>query len=234
MRARANTPVTVYLAVVLPVVVVVVAAALQPWLPPSDLLRDSQVVAAGHGDAHTAYGLLSNLGVLVMALAAGAALLGRLVLRRAPAATPAAAADATPDSVTTPDRIRPLLAWSAVISLLFALDDLLMLHETAAVIPGAAALFGAGYALVFLGFVVRFRTTIRELDAGLLVLAVAALAASVLVDVVMEPTEWTVLIEDGAKLVGIVAWSAFVLRAALAALGALGPAREHPSAGEPS
>lgn len=230
MRARANTPVTVYLAVVLPVVVVVVAAALQPWLPPSDLLRDSQVVAAGHGDAHTAYGLVSNLGVLVMALAAGAALLGRLVLRRMPAATP----DATPDSVTTPDRIRPLLAWSAVISLLFALDDLLMLHETAAVIPGAAALFGAGYALVFLGFVVRFRTTIRELDAGLLVLAVAALAASVLVDVVMEPTEWTVLIEDGAKLVGIVAWSAFVLRAALAALGALGPAREHPSAGEPS
>ncbi|WP_448811830.1 hypothetical protein [Agromyces bauzanensis] len=224
MRARANTPATVYLAVVLPVVIALVAAAVQPWLPASDLLRDSQAVAAAHGDEHTAYGLLSNVGILVMALAAGAALVGWLVLR----VTPVATAAATP----TPNPFRQLLAWSAVMSLVFVLDDLLLLHETAAFLPGIGVLFGAAYALLFLRYVVRFRTTIRdELDAGLLVLAVAALAASVLVDVVMEPTEWSVLIEDGAKLLGIVAWSAFVLRAALTALR---PARPRGPAGDPS
>lgn len=227
MRERGNTPATVYVAVVVPVVALVAAAGLQPWLAPSDLLRDSQAVAAERGDAHTAYGLLSNLGVMAMALAAGAALVGWLVLRTTPSPTVSAPAGPIP----TPGRLRPLLAWGAALSALFALDDLLMLHETAAVIPGAAALIGAVYALVFVAFIVRFRATIRrDLDAGLLVLAVAALAASVLVDIVIEATEWSVLIEDGAKLLGIAAWSAFVLRAALIGLR---PARARPSAAEP-
>lgn len=215
MPATGHTPAKVYLAVVLPVMVALGAVAVQPWMPPSDLLRDSQVVAGEHGSAHTGYGLLSNLGIVVLAASAGAALVGRLALRG------------------TGDRLRPLLAWSAVLSLTLALDDLLLLHETATFLPWAGALFGAAYGLAFLLLLVWFRTEIRqELDAGLLVIAVAALAASALVDVVIEPpTQWSVFIEDGAKLLGLVAWSAFVMRAAILALN---PARPHGRAAEPS
>ena len=65
LRILSRTPPAVYLAVVLPVVVVMAATVLQPWLPPSDLLRDSQVVAAGHAGASPAYGLISNVGIVV-------------------------------------------------------------------------------------------------------------------------------------------------------------------------
>lgn len=208
VRGIGHTPVHVYLAVVLPVAIALGAVAVQPWLLPSDLLRDGQAVAAAHGSAATAYGLLSNLGIVVLAASAGAAFVGRLALRG------------------TADRLRPLLAWSAALSLALALDDLLLLHETATFLPWAGALFVGAYGAAFVIFVVWFRAPIRqELDAGLLVITAAALAASAVVDVVIEPpTQWSVFIEDGAKLLGVVAWSAFVMRAAILALD---PARPH-------
>ena len=199
---RTHTPPAAYLAVVLPVVMVLGVVAMQPWMPPSDLLRDSQVVAGAHGGANAAYGLLSNAGILVLALAGGGALVGRLALR----------GTAVPE--------RSLLAWSALLSLAVALDDLLMLHETAAFAAWAGALVGAAYGLAFVSFYLRFRTAIRrDLGAGLLALAVVALGFSVVVDGLAEPaTQWSVLLEDGAKLLGFVAWSAFVLRAAVVAI----------------
>ncbi len=206
MRATRRTPASVYLGVVLPVVVALGAVAVQPWLPPTDLLRDSQVVAGDHGNARSVYGLLSNLGIVVLAVAAGAALGGRLALRG------------------TGDRLRPLLAWSAALSLTLALDDLLLLHETATFRPWASAVFAVAYGLALVTYLVRFRTEIRrDLDVGLLAIAAAALAASVLVDLVAEPpTQWSVFVEDGAKLLGVVAWSAFVMRAAILALSPTG------------
>lgn len=202
-----HTPTAMYLAVGLPVAAALAAAAVQPWLPATDVLRDAQDVAARHGDSHTAYGLLSNLGAVVTAMASGGALIGWIVLRG------------------RPGQLRSLLLWSALISLAFALDDLLLLHETAAFLPGASIAIAATYAFVFFRYVVRFRTTIREhLGTGLVVVAVGALAVSALVDIVIDPTRWSVFIEDGAKLLGVVAWSVFVMRAALAALR---PTRPH-------
>jgi hypothetical protein len=199
---RTHTPWAAYAAVVVPVVIVLGAVAMQPWMPLSDLMRDSQVVAVARGDANAAYGLLSNLGILVMALASGGALIGRLALRGAPGP------------------VRSLLAWSALLSLAVALDDLLLLHETLAFAAWAGALVGAVYGLAFLSYYLRFRATIRrDLGAGLLALAVAALGFSLVVDGLMEPaTQSSILLEDGAKLLGFVAWSAFVLRAAVLAL----------------
>lgn len=206
-HATTHTPVAIYVAVGLPVAAALAAAVLQPWLPATDLLRDSQDVAALHGDSHTAYGLLSNLGVLVTAVGLGAALVGWIVLHG------------------RHGTLRSLLLWSALISLAFALDDLLLLHETAAFLPGASVAVAAAYALVLFRYLVRFRTTIREqLGIGLVVVAVAALAVSALVDVVIPPTAWSVFVEDGAKLLGVVAWSAFVIRAVLVALR---PTRPH-------
>lgn len=203
-----RTPVGVHLAVGLTVVIALGAVLLQPWLPASDLLRDSQDVAARHGSSHAAYGLISNLGILMMAAASGAALIGWIVLGGRTSA------------------LRSLLAWSAVLGLAFVLDDLLLLHETAAFLPGASIAIAAVYGLAFFRYLWRFRTTIRrELDAGPLAVAVVALAVSALVDVVIDPTEWSVFIEDGAKLLGVVAWSAFVVRATLVALNRVRPHR---------
>jgi hypothetical protein len=202
IRTLARTPDAVYAAVVVPVVIVLAAAAMQPWLPPSHLLRDSQVVAIAHGSPHAAYGLVSNLGILVMALTSGAALLGWTVLR------------------ATPGTMRPLLGWAGLLTLALVLDDLLLLHETFTFATWTRVLFGAAYAGAFAWFLLRFRATIRErLDIGLLALSGVALGASLLVDAVLEPTQFSVLVEDGAKLLGFAAWSAFVVRAALLALG---------------
>ena len=113
-----------------------------------------------------------------------------------------------------------LLGWIAVLSLALVLDDLLLLHEAATFGPSAGALFAAAYGLAFLRFVVRFRDAIvHDLDVGLLLLAVGSLGVSVVTDVVVAPTQASVLLEDGAKLLGLVAWSAFALRTALFALG---------------
>ena len=206
-RTATHTPKAVYLAVGLPVAVALAAAALQPWLPATDLLRDSQDVAARHGDSHAAYGILSNLGAVVMALATGAAFIGWIVLGPKTSA------------------LRSLLAWSALLGLALVLDDLLLLHETAAFLPGASIATAAAYAFVFFRYLMHFRTTIRQqLGIGLLMVAVAALAVSALVDVAIPPTEWSVFVEDGAKLLGVVAYAAFVMRAVLVALK---PTRPH-------
>ena len=202
LRLLARTPNAVYAAVVVPVVLTMVAVALQPWLLPSDLLRDSQTVAAARGNAHSAFGLVSNLGILAMTLSSGAALLGFAILRG------------------TPGRMRALLGCGAMLSLAFVLDDLLLLHETLTFATWARVLFATAYAGAFACFLVRFRATIRQhLDVGLLILAGAALGSSLLVDMVVEPaTQLSVLVEDGAKLLGLVAWSAFLLRSAVVAL----------------
>ena len=194
-----RTPPAVYLAVVLSVVVVMAATALQPWLPVSDLLRDSQVVAARHAGGSPAYGLVSNVGILVMVLAAGGAAIGWLVLRDAPAPWPR------------------LLLWAGLLTLVLAVDDLIMLHEAAAFAPWSGVLIAAVYGLAVLRFVVRFRDEIlRDLDPGLLLLAVGSLGVSLVTDLI-DPTPASLLVEDGAKLLGLVSWSAFVVRSILRA-----------------
>lgn len=199
-KAPRRTPAYVYVAVVAPVAIAVVAAATQPWLPPSHLLRDSQVVAGLHGDSSPAYGLLSNLGILALAVASGMALLGWLIARR------------------TGDELGPLLAWSFALGLVFVLDDLLLLHEAASGASWTGIAIAAGYGIAFLAYLARFRDVARRrLDGGMLLIAIAAFAGSAVVDLLVDPTQASVLIEDGAKLLGIMAWSVFVARAAILA-----------------
>jgi hypothetical protein len=213
LRILSRTPPGVYLVVVLPVVVVMAATVLQPWLPPSDLLRDSQVVAARHSGASPAYGLISNVGIVILALSSGGAAIARVLLHEARAPWPR------------------LLLWIVALTLVLALDDLLLLHEAAAFAPGAGALVAAAYGLAFLRFILRFRDVIvRDLDVGLLLLAVGSFGVSLVTDLLVAPTQSSLLVEDGAKLLGLVAWSAFGLRTALIALerggAAAGPGAE--------
>ena len=59
-RMLSRTPPWVYVSVVLPVAMVMAATVLQPWLPPTDLMRDSQAVAARHDAASPAYGQIGR------------------------------------------------------------------------------------------------------------------------------------------------------------------------------
>jgi hypothetical protein len=201
-RAADRTPPLVYAAAVVPVAVIVIAVVTQPWMPPTDLVRDSQAVAVLRGSAHTVHGLVSNLGILATAIGAGAAFVG------------AAAAPARRD------RLRRALAWGGVASLVVALDDLLLLHESGTFASWMPKLFAAAYAAGFAAYLWRFRVAIlRHLDVGLLALALLGLATSAIVDVLAEPaTVASVLVEDGAKLLGLAAWATFLIRGALIAL----------------
>ena len=201
-RAADRTPPLAYAAAVAPVAVIMVAVVTQPWMPPTDLVRDSQAVAVLRGSAHTAHGLVSNLGILATAVGAGAAFIG------------AAAASARRH------RLRRALAWGGVASLVVALDDLLLLHEGATFASWMPKAIAAAYAVGFAAYLWRFRTPIlRHLDVGLLILALLGLGTSATVDVLAEPaTVASVLVEDGAKLLGLAAWSVFLVRGALVAL----------------
>lgn len=202
VRAADRTPPLVYAAAFVPVAVIVIAVVTQPWMPPTDLVRDSQAVAVLRGSAHTVHGLVSNLGIMATAVGAGAAFVG------------AAAASARAD------RLRRALAWGGFASLVVALDDLLLLHESATMASWMPKLFAAAYAAGFAAYLWRFRVAIlRHLDVGLLALALLGLATSAIVDVLAEPaTVASVLVEDGAKLLGLAAWAAFLIRGAVVAL----------------
>lgn len=202
MRAADRTPALVYAAAVVPVAVVIVAVATQPWMPPTDLVRDSQAVAALRGSARTAHGLVSNLGILAMSVAAGAAVV---------------AAAAAPDRG---DRLRRVLAWGGALTAVVALDDLLLLHEGATFAAWMPKFIVIAYAAAFAGYLWRFRVEIlRHLDVGLLAIAMLALGTSAIVDAFAEPaTVASVIVEDAAKLLGFAMWSAFLVRGALIAL----------------
>lgn len=185
------------------VAVVMAVVVTQPWLSPTDLVRDAQVVAATRGDASPAYGLVSNLGVMAMVLAAGAALAASAVVR------------ADHDG-------RRLLVWAAVLSLVVAADDLFLLHEASAFGPISGMVLVAAYGLGFLAYVGRFHELILErLDPMLLAGMFAGLGVSAFVDLLVDPpTRASVLVEDGAKLLGLLAWAAFVALAAVRLLRA--------------
>lgn len=205
-RTRAaieRTPLWTYAVIATAVAVTITVVATQPWLAPTDLVRDSQVIAAARGDANPAYGLVSNLGIMVTLLAAGHAATAVAILRRGSEA-------------------RRLLGWSLALSLVVAADDLLLLHEAAAFGPGSSTAMAVVYAAGFLVVAVRFRTLIFDrLDPMLLALTFLGLGTSATVDVLVDPaTTASVLAEDGAKLLGLLAWALFVVRAAILSIRA--------------
>lgn len=140
-------------------------------------------------------GSLSNLGVLVWWTGAVAATLAGYARRN----------DASGI---------PLLA-AGVFTALIAIDDLLLIHETFFRLRGVPEGLVIGiYALAAAAYAWVFRDFLRRSEWILLVSAAAMLAISVGIDVSTDSRAW----EDSAKFLGIVGWTAFLVRAALAAL----------------
>jgi hypothetical protein len=177
-------------------------------VPVAYLLTDTSDAVARYGcEGRTCMlaGGLSNLGVLLWALAAVTALF---------------AATLRPDSSA---RV-PLLAGGAFSTLLLA-DELFRLHDSK--LGGSSLLetvLMAGYVGLAMLLVGTAWEWLRGTDLTLLTAALGLLGASVAVDRVAS---WTglyveggtgILLEDGAKFVGIVCWAFYWAGAAAVAL----------------
>lgn len=120
---------------------------------------------------------------------------------------------------------------SGLLTLVLALDDLFLLHESAFPHLGVPEkLVFASYGAFALYYLLRFRRIILATEFLMLATAFAFFGLSVALDVLNPPGINPYLLEDGTKLVGVLAWLAYFARTAAASLHyrpleALGEAR---------
>ena len=149
-------------------------------------------------------GFLSQVGILFWSAAASVCLFCGGVLR--------------PSNVD--NRFRRFLLLSGVVTLVLALDDVFLLHEI--VLP----LFGipqivvlASYIVMMLADLFIFRRIILLTNYRVLVVSLSFFAISVALDVI-EPFEYyLIFFEDGAKLIGLVSWTAYFIAVGENAVG---------------
>lgn len=144
-------------------------------------------------------GLISNIGILALVMAGTSCLL----------ASHAGLLD------------RDLLRAIGMFSLFLALDDLLMLHESALPRIGITeTMVFLIYGVVALVIGWRYREELRLDEPSGLHLAIALLASSVVADKLLEMNEVEVLAEDGLKFVGLLTWSAYWIGEAIRSIKA--------------
>lgn len=139
-------------------------------------------------------GLISNLGVLMWTLATVSAIhaahVARLGARRRAAA---------------------FLSQAAGLSLLLTLDDLLLLHSN--VIPQVSGMPKSFVLLVYLtaigGWITSNIAEVRRTRWLLLAASSVAFFASIVVDQLLPGHVWSLLVEDSAKFLGIIAWATY-------------------------
>ncbi len=111
-------------------------------------------------------------------------------------------------------RVGRFLLFSGLFTLLLMLDDFLMFHEFvfpySLGIPQAAVIVGY-LVLVSLYFLI-FGKLILTMEYSILLLACGLFALSLATDMWMPQSELQFLLEDGAKLFGIVTWLLFFAR----------------------
>jgi hypothetical protein len=106
---------------------------------------------------------------------------------------------------------------SGLLTLLLLLDDLLRIHdEIFPIYLGIKGdVFGMGYVLLILLYLLRYRTLIFQYPYGFLVMALGLFAISVAVDVAppflkgLFSVADVLFLEDSAKLLGIANWLAY-------------------------
>jgi hypothetical protein len=178
--------------------------------PFGEFSRDAAAVL--HGPFYVSY--LSHLDSLVWNLAAVVALFAAAVLRRAGYV----------------ESFRLLLA-GGLITATMALDDLLLLHESAQRVLGLPeAVVYCVYGLLILAFVVAFR---RRLGPDVLLIGGALVfwVASAGIDLVVDQGNVSFVAEDGLKIAGVALWVTMLVRLAWAEMTAALPARGGPSDG---
>lgn len=185
-----------------------------------EITRDLAAILAGH----PLYGIQSTVGVLVWWSAAVIGLFAASVVHR----------------TGGPSEVGSFLLWSGLLTALLAIDDQFMIHDDL-----AARYLGlrerdvvATYVILSALVILRFQRLIRRTEWGLLAAALALFAASVAGDLLVQQDlgqlgnaqladDWRNFIEDGFKLLGIAAWSAYLIRCSFSAVsGQWDPADE--------
>lgn len=157
-----------------------------------EFIRDPTSVRGG-GDYLT--GSLSNLGVLVWWTGAVAAILAGYARRN-------------------DRRAVPLLA-AGVFTAWLALDDLFLLHETFFPRRGVPEDYVVrAYPLLAVAYAWLFRDFLRQSEWILIASATGFLAGAIVIDNTSNVAWW----EDSAKFLGIMGWTAFLVRSALFAV----------------
>lgn len=187
------------LAVALGVLGACAAACAAAGIPFSDLTRDPSEILK----SPFYLGALSSVGILVWCSSAAICLFA--------AAFPARDSRAG-------EQGRFLLV-SGLLTAWLAVDDLLTLHEVA--LPNLLSVrqryIIAAYAVAVAVYLVRFRRVILATDYPLLIVSFVFFGASVLSDAVQArfPLPGHHYVEDGAKILGIVAWTVYFSRTAM-------------------
>jgi hypothetical protein len=168
----------------------VVAAARAVDHPVADFLQDP----ADAFEGPTYIGAVSTGGAVLWAAAAAACLVAALVL---------------------PSVARAPFLFGAALTAVLLADDLYQLHEMANSALGIPqAVPSAAYAVAIVVYVVVFRDFVRRHGPALLPIALGLFGLSSLIDLALEE-DAPMLLEDGAKLFGIVTWTVFFTSAAV-------------------
>ncbi|MGH7550626.1 MAG: hypothetical protein ACREK3_07710 [Gemmatimonadota bacterium] len=164
--------------------------------------RDPAMTMGGH----PLTGIQSNLGVLVWWGAAIVCVFSYVVLKFR----------------RDDGDLAAFLLWSGLITMWLTLDDLFLFHDELAYryLGLRDKPIYLGYGLVYLWYVVRFRRVILRSETALLLLTYLFLGSSMVVDVLHTrwDSPWRIFFEDGFKLLGIVTWSGYLMRACFHAM----------------
>lgn len=168
---------------------------LQAWkdVPTANLTRDPNVIA----DVPLYIGFLSQAGIFFWSSSAAVSIFSAAAFTRQ----------------GTDNEIRGFLFASGILSLWLGLDDVFLLHEEFFPYFGVPekAVYLA-YGALMLCYLTKFRSVILKTEYVLLGLALFFFAASVGLDWVEPEVADIFLLEDGAKVIGIVSWTAYLFR----------------------
>lgn len=159
-------------------------------------------------------GIVSNLGIVLWAASLMSCLIAAEVIKK--------------DS-TKPRRWRSFFLFSAVITGLLMFDDMLQIHEQShAYLPffshnGAEITVFSIYGILLVSYIIKCRSVFRKTEYLILLLALGFFAISLVVDVNPEITtraesNRSVLLEEGAKFLGITSWLTYFARTCLSKL----------------
>ena len=202
VRALLPTLLLVYAPAIL-VLGAVFAASLKSDIPVAYFLRDP----AGTLHVPNYVGVVSGLGVLLWCACAAVCLFSWAVLKKSGGS----------------GRWPAFFFSAGIITTVLLIDDFFMLHENASQIYwrfGEEMVF-ALYGFMFVFFIARFWRTIASTEFLVFLLACGFMGMSLVFDKLNGPYGDNVpairlLLEDGAKLLGIVAWLVYFARTCLA------------------
>jgi hypothetical protein len=202
-----KTPFWLYVVALVPPAILVAIGAAQPWVPPVQLFWDPINVAwqVGSDCCHLYFGFFSNLAVLMWCSSASVCFFASMLLIQRKA---------------DPSKILFMVSAGLFTGLLL-FDDLFQAHN--AIYPWLFGVFEtyifAAYAIIAGIYLLYFRNLIVNNGYSLMLLSLTLLAISIFADVFQRvPFEdagvLQIVIEDGAKFIGISTWMVFHFRAA--------------------